>query len=208
VYARWVANANRATDAPYTINYDGGSETVDVDCTVFGCQWNLLGTYPFAAGTGGSIVLTDDANGYVNADGIKLTLVDPSSVIVDNSSATYVGTWPLVTGSACAYQEDFQWNEAGTGSDTATWRPYVPVTDDYKVYARWVDHANRATDAPYTINYDGGSETIDKNQQTAGCTWNLLGTYPFAAGTDGSVVLTDDANGYLNADAVKLEVVP
>jgi hypothetical protein len=76
------------------------------------------------------------------------------------------------------------------------------------VYARWVAHANRATDAPYTITYDGGSVTIDKNQQTDGCTWNLLGTYPFEVGTAGSVVLSDDANGYLNADAVKLELQP
>jgi hypothetical protein len=208
VYARWVANASRATDAPYTINYNGGSETVDVDCRVFGCQWNLLGTYPFAAGTAGSIVLSDDANGYVIADGIKLTLVDPSSIIVDNSAATYAGTWPLITGNACAYGEDFQWNEAGTGADTATWTPYVPVADDYKVYVRWVDNANRATDAPYTINYSEGSETIDVDCTTNGCDWKLLGTYFFAAGTAGSIVLSDDANGYLTADAVKLEVVP
>ncbi|MDY6953590.1 MAG: hypothetical protein SWE60_18935 [Thermodesulfobacteriota bacterium] len=208
VYARWVTNANRATDAPYTINYDGGSETVDVDCTVFGCQWNLLGTYPFAAGTAGSIVLSDDANGYITADGIKLTLVDPSSIIVDNNSVTYAGVWPLVTGNPCAYQENFQWNEAGTGTDTATWNPYVPVTDDYKVYARWVTHPNRATDAPYTINYDGGSETIDIDCTTAGCVWNLLGTYPFAVGTSGSIVLSDDADGILIADAIKLEVAP
>jgi hypothetical protein len=208
VYARWHALPNRATDAPYTINYDGGSETVDVDQTVFGCQWNLLGTYPFAVGTAGSIVLSDDADGYLIADGIKLMLVDPSSIILDNSSATYAGTWPLVTGNVCAYQEDFQWNEAGTGTDTATWTPYVPVADNYKVYVRWVDHSNRATDAPYTINYDGGSETIYVDQRVDGCDWYLLGTYPFAVGTSGSIVLSDDANGYLIADAIMLEVVP
>jgi hypothetical protein len=114
----------------------------------------------------------------------------------------------LITGNACAYQENFQWNEAGSGADTATWTPYVPVTDHYKVYARWVDHTNRATDAPYTIYYDGGSETVDVDCTTAGCVWNLLGTYPFAAGTSGSIVLSDDANGYVNADAIKLEVQP
>jgi hypothetical protein len=208
VYARWHALSNRATDAPYTIHYDGGSETVDVDQTAFGCQWNLLGTYPFAAGTAGSIVLSDDANGYLIADAIKLMLVDPSNIILDNSSATYGGTWGLVTENACAYQEDFQWNEAGTGTDTATWTPYVPVADDYKVYVRWVDHPNRATDAPYTINYSGGSVTFDVDCTTNGCVWNLLGTYPFAVGASGSIVLSDDANGILTADAIMLEVVP
>ncbi|MDY6953365.1 MAG: hypothetical protein SWE60_17790, partial [Thermodesulfobacteriota bacterium] len=82
------------------------------------------------------------------------------------------------------------------------------VADDYNVYARWVTHPNRATDAPYTINYDGGSETIDIDCTTNGCVWNLLGTYPFAVGTSGSIVLSDDADGILIADAIKLEVAP
>ena len=204
VYARWVAHANRATDAPYTINYSGGSVTVDVDCTTAGCQWNYLGTYPFAVGTAGSVVLSDDANGYLNADAIKLTLVDPNDIVMDNDEATYGGTWPLITGNTCAYGGDFQWNEAGSGSDTASWTPNIYAAGDYSVYARWVPHANRATDAPYTINYDGGSVTIDVDCTTAGCQWNYLGTYPFAVGTAGSVVLSDDANGYLNADAIRL----
>ena len=132
------------------------------------CIRDRLGTYPFAAGTSASIVLSDDANGYLNADGIKLTLVDPASIILDNNDATYVGTWPLITGNACAYQENFQWNEAGSGADTATWTPYIPASGDYKVYTRWVDHPNRATDAPYSIYYDGGSATVDVNQEING----------------------------------------
>jgi hypothetical protein len=209
VYARWVAHPNRATDAFYTIHYNEDSEIVDVDFTVFGCRWNLLGTYPFAAGTSGSIVLTDDANGYITADGIKLTLADANSIILDNSDATYAGTWPLVTGNTCAYQEDFQWHQAASGSDTATWTPYVPLAGDYNVYVRWVDHSNRASDAPYTINYNGGSETLYVDQRVDGCDWYQLGTgtYPFAVGTSGSIVLSEAASGVLIADAIKLEVV-
>jgi hypothetical protein len=45
-----------------------------------GGQWNILGTYPFAAGTSGYVVMTDDAtdalipggNTYIVADGIRL----------------------------------------------------------------------------------------------------------------------------------------
>jgi hypothetical protein len=203
VYARWVAHSNRATDAPYTITYDGGSTTIDVDQTTAGCAWNLLGTYPFAAGPA-SIVLSDDADGYLIADAVKLTLVNPADMVLDNSEATYAGTWPVITGNACAYGEDFQWNEAGSGIDTATWTPNISAAGDYSVYARWVAHANRATDAPYTITYNGGSVTIDVDQTTAGCQWNLLGTYLFAAGTGGSIVLSDDANGYLIADGIRL----
>ena len=41
------------------------------DQTVFSGDWELLGEWPFAAGTGGSVVLSDDADGQLIADGIK-----------------------------------------------------------------------------------------------------------------------------------------
>lgn len=44
----------------------------DVDQKIDGSQWNLLGTYPFAAGTSGYVVLSDDADKYVIADAIRL----------------------------------------------------------------------------------------------------------------------------------------
>jgi hypothetical protein len=77
------------------------------------------------------------------------------------------------------------------------------------VYVRWVDHSNRASDAPYTINYNGGSETLYVDQRVDGCDWYQLGTgtYPFAVGTSGSIVLSEAASGVLIADAIKLEVV-
>jgi 5-methylcytosine-specific restriction endonuclease McrA len=205
VYVWWVANANRATDAPYTITYAGGSVTIDVNQQINGSQWNYLGTYPFAAGTTGSVVLSDDANGYIIADASKFELVDPDKLIMDNGEATYAGDWPSVSGNPQAYGGSFQYNEAGSGGDTATWTPYVYDGGDYRVYARWVAHPNRATDAPYTIHYAGGSETVDVDCTINYGQWYYLGTYPFAAGTTGSVVLSDDADGYVIADAIKLE---
>jgi len=43
------------------------------------------------------------------------------------------------------------------------------------------------------------------NQQANGGTWKLLGTYSFDAGT-ATVRLTDNANGYVIADVVMLEL--
>jgi len=159
-----------------------------------------------AAGPTSLDVTATDGDG-TGTNEVDVLVVDPEEVVLDNADAEFVGTWPLITGSACAYQGDFQWNEAGTGADTATWVPDVAITGLYEVYARWVANASRATDAPYTITYNGGSDTIDVDQTTDGCDWNLLGTYPFVEGTAGSIVLSDDADGYLNADAVKLELV-
>ncbi|MDY6951897.1 MAG: Ig-like domain-containing protein [Thermodesulfobacteriota bacterium] len=135
-------------------------------------------------------------------------------IIMDNPEASYVGTWPAYGGYPGEdwrgyerYLDDFQDNGAGTGADKATWTPFIPRPDYYKVYAWWVaaGDPDHATDAPYTIHYDGGSQTIDVNQQDNGFQWNLLGTFPFAAGTSGSIVLSDDADGVVVADAIRLD---
>ena len=131
-------------------------------------------------------------------------------VIVDNLDATYApseSAWPHSTGKPPFYGSDVQYHAApGDGSATCTWTPNITVAGNYKVYAMWTSYWNRASNTPYTINYDGGSETVWVNQQQNGGKWNLLGAYPFAAGT-GSVVLSDNATGgtIIIADAVMFE---
>jgi hypothetical protein len=51
VYARWTADPNRATSAPYSIVHSGGTATVNVNQQQNNGTWVLLGTYNFAAGT-------------------------------------------------------------------------------------------------------------------------------------------------------------
>jgi hypothetical protein len=53
--------------------------------------------------------------------------------------------------------------------------------------------------------YDGGSETVYVNQQERVELWIILGTFSFAAGMDGSVVLANQASGgdVVVADAVR-----
>jgi hypothetical protein len=206
VYAWWKASSNRATDAKYTINYDGGSATVEVNQEIGSSQWNYLGNFSFAVGTSGSVVLSDDANEFVVADAIKLTPSappPPQTVIVDNPNATFVGYWG--TSPSGGYNGDYRWNSAGTGAHTATFTPNLVAGASYSVSAWWKASPNRATDSPYTIYYDGGSETVDVNQEINGNQWNLLGTYSFVAGQSGYVVLSDDADQYVIADAVKFE---
>ena len=129
---------------------------------------------------------------------------DPVVDIVDNPEATYEGTWGSDELTEGKYGPDINYHEAGDGSSTATWVPDIPQNGDYDVYAWWPDHEVFATNAPYTIYYNGGSETIRVNQQINGGQWNLLGTFSFATGTSGSVVLSDDADGYVIADAIRV----
>jgi hypothetical protein len=182
VYAWWYEGTNRATNAPYTINHSGGSDTVRVNQKANGSQFVLLGTYSFNA--------------------------QPSytSVIVDTADAEFVGDWVASTDIAYAYGSDLKYISAGTGANTTTFTPSLPVAGNYSVYAWWIQHSNRADNAPYTIYYSNGSDTVLVNQKDGGSGWTYLGTYYFNASTNGSVVLSDDANGYVIADAVKWQL--
>ncbi|HNT36674.1 MAG TPA: hypothetical protein PKH07_16930, partial [bacterium] len=128
-------------------------------------------------------------------------------VVVDNSDGGFSilsGSWSLGTSSTDKYGVDYRYNTCGTGADVVQWSAPL-VTGTYSVYAWWPQGTNRAADAPYTIYYAGGSQTIDVNQQVNGGNWNLLGTYSFTAG-DWNVRLSDDGIDtakVVMADAIK-----
>jgi hypothetical protein len=127
--------------------------------------------------------------------------------IVDNGQAGYseTGTWAS-SANAGFYGTNSRWNQGGgTGADTATWVPNLPLGGRYEVYGWWVAGSNRATNAPYRIDHIGGSNTIPANQTLNGGKWNLLGEFSFNAGTTGKVVLNDlvAADRVVSADAVR-----
>jgi len=92
----------------------------------------------------------------------------------------------------------------GAGANSATWTPNVAQAGTYEVYARWTQHANRATNATYAVTHAGGTTAVAVNQQANGGIWNLLGTFSLSPGAAHKVTLTDRANGYVIADALKL----
>jgi len=136
-----------------------------------------------------------------------------ASVIVDNQDSGYqeTGTW-YESGSPNEYRNSSRYTTQ-TGA-SATWTPNLPSTGTYKVYAWWNCYWNRDGNAKFTIAYDGGADTVYKNQRsggTDGCgEWVELGTYAFAAGTSGSVTVERHAGSTgssTNADAVMFEEV-
>ena len=167
VYARWTQHPNRSIQATYTVNHAGGSTAVTVNQEANGGSWQLLGTFSLNAGSGHSVVLVDQGDGYVIADAIK--------VLPENAPPA-----------------------------TATWTPAVPAAGSYKVYARWTAHPNRATDAKYTVTHAGGDTLITVNQEQNNGSWVLLGTFNLAPGQGHKVSLTDQANGFVIADAIRI----
>ncbi|WP_426405359.1 DNRLRE domain-containing protein [Streptomyces sp. R-07] len=121
-----------------------------------------------------------------------------TSVLVDDGDAgttAATGAWPASGNTAYtqyATNRDYLYNKDSVAGDTYTWRPSLPEDGTYQVEAHYVPASDRATAAPYTVHYDGGSQTYGVNQAagTAGV-WKTLGSHPFKAGTLGKVVLGD-----------------
>jgi hypothetical protein len=132
---------------------------------------------------------------------------------IDNGAAGYNRSfygWETLTNTT-AHQLDYDYHAPGDGSGTATWTFAGLPAGSYQVLARWVPFANRATNAPFTI-LDGDSPlgTVAVNQQLAptgdnsnGITWQSLGTFEIV-GNKLTVRLSDNANGYVVADAVRI----
>ncbi len=220
VAATWSPYANRATDAPYTI-LDGSSSlgTVRVnqelapnDFTERGTAWESLGGLFQVSGTTLTAELSNAADEYVIADGVRLEPVVPQpTAVLDDADPGFAtsGAWTHFAGQG--RDGDVTFSAAGTGANTASWT-FAVTPGQYRVAATWTPHPNRATDAPYTI-LDGGSSlgTVRVNQELAPndftestTAWKDLGTFT-VAGTVLTVRLTDQADEYVIADAVRVE---
>ncbi|WP_427925497.1 exo-alpha-sialidase [Streptomyces sp. cg40] len=201
----YTDNANRADNAPYTVTDANGSTLVRVDQTVNGGSWISLGKYSFTAGSKAVVQLSDDADGYVVADAVRIT---SQGLVADNDDATKFstvsGTWNPASGIEGFWGASYRTHAAGTGTSVVRWQSDVPASGVYDVSVWYTDYANRATNAPYTVRYAGGSAVVRVDQTGRGNRWVSLGSFPFTAGTPAVVELSDDADGYVVADAVRL----
>lgn len=75
VDVHFVSESDRPANAPYTVYYNGGSKTYEVDQTTPAARgmWKTLGVHPFAAGTTGKVVLGGVASKAANADAVRFT---------------------------------------------------------------------------------------------------------------------------------------
>lgn len=138
----------------------------------------------------------------------EIELDGDNAIIVDNDDTGFAYTGTVYYNSTVQEAEpmfggDERLMPAGDGTSYCTFTPAITTTAYYKVYAYWTDGSNRADNAPFTIYYQGGNTTVRVNQKENGGQWVYLGTYDFASGTSGYVQVSNDANGYVMADALK-----
>jgi hypothetical protein len=111
--------------------------------------------------------------------------------IVDNPAATYTGAWTTASASADKYGADYKYaSTANNESKTAIWRPSISYAGNFDTYIWYPQGSNRATNSPFTLYWDGGSQAVAWNQSINGGAWRLLlGSKHFAAGTAGYLKL-------------------
>lgn len=89
---------------------------------------------------------------------------------------------------------------------TASWTPEITRRGRYAVYVSYKSLPNSTREAHYTVWHLGGQTEFTVNQKMGGGTWIYLGTFEFAEGTMGKVVLDNrGGSGFVvTADAVKI----
>ncbi len=133
-----------------------------------------------------------------------------AATIIDDTQATYVGPWASYP---VGYNNNQHFIAAGNGSATATYSFTGLQPGTYQVLATWPAASNHGTNVPYTV-YDGntslGTTTVNQQQPVASGQAGLndfqpLTTVYVSSGTL-KVIINNNANGYVIADAV--EIVP
>jgi hypothetical protein len=139
----------------------------------------------------------------------------PPVQIIDNGALgnTRVGAWTRVANKG--YQGDIHVATKGTGSKQANWTFSSLPAGEYRVWATWTSGSVNATNAPYRILYGGATApTVRVSQRTAptgltadGGRWRFLCAVNATKGWL-QVKLTNQANGTVVADAIRLVHVP
>jgi uncharacterized lipoprotein YddW (UPF0748 family) len=156
----------------------------------------------------GSAAVSGDFTFQTNPAGVV------NDLVVDNPQAVAVGSWSTGTSATDKFGADYRFKSQGNGSQFLQFTPQILVPGDYAVFAWHPQGGNRTTNAPHVITHAGGTETVFVNQEINGGRWNLLGTFPFVAGTSGSVQITDaipepgSSGNVVLADAVRWAFVP
>ena len=164
-----------------------------------------------ATGTDNPLSVTLASNITVVANFNTLQVVPDIILDNTNSQVSFYGTWQTGTGSG-KYGPDYRYATGSLqGSSNALFVPNLPVDGKYDVFIWYKEGSDRATNAPWTIYWAGGTDTCYVNQQTNGAQWfRIAAARDFLAGTSGYVRLSNligVTNKVVMADAVRFTYV-
>jgi PKD repeat protein len=209
----WTTASTRGPNIEVKINHNSGTSTTSVNQQTNGGKWNSLGTYYFDSAGSVTLVATSEMQTSTSmysscADAVWFRYISENDVIIDNGATgtSSTGTWTVST-AANPYGANSLY--AKTVGAAYTWSFAPSNAGDYEIYMWWTTATSRVTSVPVTIQYAGGTSTVNVNQRLNGGQWNLLDQVPFEAGKTYSVtVASTSASLSTCADAVLFRYIP
>jgi hypothetical protein len=217
VFATWSGHPNRASNTPFVI-FDSITPSAPVlvdqrqtpsSIQDQGIDWFQLGTFTMT-GNQLAVQMTNNANGFVIADAIRIERTAPARQIVDDGNPGFVATGAWARANNAGHQGDESFSAPGDGTSIARWNAAL-LAGVYRVSVTWSAHPNRASNAAFVIN-DGATdlETVLVNQRLApttfgdqGSDWYDLGTFTISAQL--LVQVSNNTDGFVIADAIRIE---
>jgi len=207
VSLNWNVSTDNVGVTGYNVYRNGVFLTTSVDNVCESGYLTPSTTYTYT-------VSAYDARGNTSAQSSPFQITTPAyaNIIIDNPAATYTGVWTTSTSGTDKYGADYKYaSTAVTEGKTAIWRPNVAYAGYYDVYIWYPQGSNRATNSPFTIYWDGSSQTVPWNQTTNGGAWRkIISNKHFAIGTAGYVKLgngTGSTGKVVVADGVRFQQI-
>ncbi len=165
-------------------------------------------------------------NGYVG-DAIFLTKT-PTTIVTDIfidsddegtsptcEPAKFTGVWQQVNNSnEDAWSLNYKdWKDIWamsislpSGQNIATFAPNIVVAGSYEVF-EWhgTPDGQMASNVPHIIKINNTEKVVVVDQTRRRAQWNSLGVYNFPKGKSSQVIITNDANGAVVADAIRFQ---
>ena len=150
-------------------------------------------------------------NGDVLPKGVKASVVkvsDLPGIVVDDEAAKKVGAWSHSTAIATYIGDGYVHDaDGGKGERSLTFQPELPKAGRYEVRLSYMSGKARAPNVPVMILSEDGENSVivdQKKPPLIGGRFVSLGTYAFAAGGQGYVLVSNEGtSGIVVADAVQ-----
>ncbi|MEV4133991.1 glycoside hydrolase family 2 TIM barrel-domain containing protein [Dactylosporangium sp. NPDC049742] len=194
--AGYLVAATDCGSLPTTVVTSAASLVVGAASAVAGVAYRVtaIGEGGVSAASAGYVV-----PGTPGPRQVTVTPLDTAADCAGNIRYRETGTWlasslPGVDGTPSRY--------SNTAGSTATWAPTLRAAGTYRVEV-WVPASSSSTTAAaYQVTHGGGTAALTVNQVNVGGSWYTLGTWSFAQGASGKVVLTAGTT-FARASAVR-----
>jgi hypothetical protein len=129
-------------------------------------------------------------------------------IVVDDVQAEKIGTWiPSTHVSPYIGQGYIHDDNKDKGEKSVRFVPTLPAAGRYHVLLAYTPGVTRASNVPVTIKCADGEQTVTLDQRTkpsAGTPFQLIGTFRFEAGNQGSVLISNaGTDSHVIVDAVQ-----